>query len=168
MRFKDPKYVGDPINAVQIFNDKEVDELVLLDIAATREGRGPAVRADRGGRRASASCRSPTAAASARRGRRGASCSWASRRSSSTRAAVERPAVRARGAARVRRARPSSCRSTCARKLLGRYEVFAEAGRRGTGLDPVDYARRMEAPAPARSSSPRSIATGRWRATTST
>src|SRR5689334_8413323 len=40
-RFKDPKYVGDPINAIKIFNDKEVDELVLLDITATREGRGP-------------------------------------------------------------------------------------------------------------------------------
>ena len=36
-----PKYVGDPINAVRIFNDKEVDELMVLDIDATREGRGP-------------------------------------------------------------------------------------------------------------------------------
>jgi cyclase len=41
MRFKDPKYVGDPINAVRIFNEKEVDELMVLDIDATREGRGP-------------------------------------------------------------------------------------------------------------------------------
>lgn len=32
--FKDPKYVGDPINAVKIFNEKEVDELILLDITA--------------------------------------------------------------------------------------------------------------------------------------
>ena len=39
--FKDPKYVGDPINAVKIFNEKEVDELMVLDIDATREGRGP-------------------------------------------------------------------------------------------------------------------------------
>lgn len=41
VRFKNPVYVGDPINAVKIFNDKEVDELMLLDIDATREGRGP-------------------------------------------------------------------------------------------------------------------------------
>ena len=40
-RFGAPKYVGDPINAVRIFNDKEVDELMVLDIDATREGRGP-------------------------------------------------------------------------------------------------------------------------------
>jgi cyclase len=39
--FKDPKYVGDPINAVKIFNEKEVDELMVLDIDATVEGRGP-------------------------------------------------------------------------------------------------------------------------------
>ena len=40
-RFKDPKYVGDPINAIRIFNEKEVDELMLLDITASKENRGP-------------------------------------------------------------------------------------------------------------------------------
>lgn len=39
--FKDPKYVGDPINAVRIFNEKESDELIVLDIDATVEGREP-------------------------------------------------------------------------------------------------------------------------------
>jgi cyclase len=34
-QFKDPKYVSDPLNAVKIFNAKEVDELVFLDIDAT-------------------------------------------------------------------------------------------------------------------------------------
>jgi len=38
-KFKDPVYVGDPINAVKIFNDKEVDELILLDITATNENK---------------------------------------------------------------------------------------------------------------------------------
>ena len=41
VKFSDPKYVGDPINAVRIFNDKEVDELVFLDIGATPSGAGP-------------------------------------------------------------------------------------------------------------------------------
>jgi len=36
-RFTDAKYVGDPINAVRIFNEKEVDELIVLDISATVE-----------------------------------------------------------------------------------------------------------------------------------
>ena len=40
-KFKNPKYVGDPINAVRIFNNKEVDELILLDYTATTEDRIP-------------------------------------------------------------------------------------------------------------------------------
>lgn len=40
-KFKDPKYVGDPINAIKIFNEKEVDEMVFLDIMASREGKQP-------------------------------------------------------------------------------------------------------------------------------
>lgn len=41
VRFKDPKYVGDPINAVKIFNEKEADELIVLDIDATAKGLEP-------------------------------------------------------------------------------------------------------------------------------
>lgn len=41
VRFKDPKYIGDPVNAVRIFNEKEVDELVFLDIKSSREGQPP-------------------------------------------------------------------------------------------------------------------------------
>ena len=41
IKFKDPTYVGDPINAVKIFNEKEIDEIVILDIHATRQNRGP-------------------------------------------------------------------------------------------------------------------------------
>jgi imidazole glycerol-phosphate synthase subunit HisF len=41
VKFKDPKYVGDPINAVKIFNEKDVDEIMVLDIDASVEHRGP-------------------------------------------------------------------------------------------------------------------------------
>jgi len=41
VKFSDAKYVGDPINAVKIFNEKEVDELVVLDIDATVNSREP-------------------------------------------------------------------------------------------------------------------------------
>lgn len=41
VKFKSPKYVGDPINAVKIFNEKEVDELIVLDIDATVNGVEP-------------------------------------------------------------------------------------------------------------------------------
>jgi cyclase len=41
LKFANPKYVGDPINAIRIFNDKEVDELMVLDIGASKERREP-------------------------------------------------------------------------------------------------------------------------------
>ncbi|EMK6688395.1 imidazole glycerol phosphate synthase subunit HisF, partial [Vibrio cholerae] len=41
VNFKSAKYVGDPINAVKIFNEKEVDELIVLDIDASASGKSP-------------------------------------------------------------------------------------------------------------------------------
>lgn len=41
VKFKNPSYVGDPINAIKIFNDKEVDELIFIDINASKEKRKP-------------------------------------------------------------------------------------------------------------------------------
>jgi imidazole glycerol-phosphate synthase subunit HisF len=41
VKFKNHQYIGDPINAVKIFNDKEVDEMVVLDISATTGKRAP-------------------------------------------------------------------------------------------------------------------------------
>ena len=41
VRFRNPNYIGDPVNAVKIYNEKEVDELIFLDISATRESREP-------------------------------------------------------------------------------------------------------------------------------
>ena len=40
-KFKEPRYLGDPMNAVRIFNEKEVDELAVFDISATVNGKGP-------------------------------------------------------------------------------------------------------------------------------
>lgn len=40
-KFKDAVYIGDPVNAVRIFSEKEADEIVVLDIDASREGREP-------------------------------------------------------------------------------------------------------------------------------
>jgi cyclase len=41
IKFKNPSYIGDPINAIKIFNDKEVDELILIDINASKQKRKP-------------------------------------------------------------------------------------------------------------------------------
>lgn len=44
VRFKNPSYVGDPVNAIKIYNEKEVDELILVDISATVERRPPSFK----------------------------------------------------------------------------------------------------------------------------
>jgi cyclase len=41
VKFKNPTYIGDPINAIKIYNDKEVDELVIIDINASKQKRKP-------------------------------------------------------------------------------------------------------------------------------
>lgn len=41
VQFKNPTYIGDPINTMRIFNDKEVDEIIILDITATKDRHGP-------------------------------------------------------------------------------------------------------------------------------
>lgn len=41
VKFSKPTYIGDPINAVKIFNEMEADELVFLDVSATNENRTP-------------------------------------------------------------------------------------------------------------------------------
>jgi cyclase len=41
VKFKNPVYIGDPMNTVRLFNEKEANEIVVLDIGATPENRGP-------------------------------------------------------------------------------------------------------------------------------
>jgi imidazole glycerol-phosphate synthase subunit HisF len=41
VQFGNPKYIGDPLNAVRIFNEKQVDELMVVDIDASRHGKAP-------------------------------------------------------------------------------------------------------------------------------
>lgn len=56
VKFSSEKYVGDPINAVRIFNEKEVDELIVVDIDATTKGTGPDLKMIE---RLAAECRMP-------------------------------------------------------------------------------------------------------------
>lgn len=41
VRFKNPKYIGDPLNAIKIFNEKEVDEVIVLDISKSKKIKRP-------------------------------------------------------------------------------------------------------------------------------
>ena len=56
VKFREDKYLGDPINAVKIFNEKKVDEIILLDIDATTQARVPNYKLIQS---IAAQCRSP-------------------------------------------------------------------------------------------------------------
>jgi cyclase len=141
-RFKDPRYVGDPINAIKIFNDKEVDELVLLDITASREGREPAFATIE---EVASECFMPLAYGGGIR-----SVEHARR---ILKLGVEKVVINS-AAWTLPQLLPDLAREFGAqavvasidvrRKLLGRYEVMVESGSRSTGEDPVAYARRVE------------------------
>ena len=141
-RFKDPKYVGDPINAIKIFNDKEVDELVLLDITATRERRGPSFSVIE---EVASECFMPLAY--------GGGLGSVDDARRVLKLGVEKVVFNSatwrapevvRDAAREFGSQAVVASIDVRRKMFGRHEVFVEGGTRGTGIDPVDYARRME------------------------
>lgn len=142
-KFKDPRYLGDPRNVVKIFNDKEADELVLLDITATCEGRGP--RFELIGEIAS-ECFMPLAY-----GGGITSLDEVKRligigieKVVLNSAAVANPGL-VEATARVIGSQSVVVSMDVKQKFLTRrYEVHTHSGTRGSGLDPVAFARRME------------------------
>lgn len=142
VRFSNPKYVGDPINAVRIFNEKEVDELIVLDIDATTEKRGPDMTMIRN---LAAECRMPLCY--------GGGVTSADQiqeivalgveKVSVSAVAVERPDVVARAARSVGNQSVVVVLDV-KRSAAAQYEVFTHNGRNGTGRSPAELARQME------------------------
>lgn len=139
--FRNPTYLGDPINAVKIFNEKEVDELVVLDIAASRRGLAPdeALIADLaseafmpiaygGGVR--------SAERAARLARLGVEKIIVDS------AAIARPALVSEMAARLGSS-STLVSMTVSRDWRGRWRVYDPCRRRRLTVDPVAYARAM-------------------------
>ncbi len=141
VRFKDPIYVGDPINAIRIFNDKEVDELVFLDIMASREGRGPALHAIRD---FASECFMPVGYGGGIRSVHDARTilMLGIEKVILNTAALKQPQLVA-DLSREFGAQAVVVSIDVRRKLLGGYEVMAAGGTEKTGLKPVDHARRM-------------------------
>jgi len=141
-QFKDPKYIGDPINAIKIFNDKEVDELVLLDITASAEGRGPAFAAIE---EVASECFMPLAygggIGSVEDIRR--ILKLGVEKVILNTAAWRDPQV-LQQASREFGAQAIVASIDVRRKLLGGYDVCVERATRALRIDPVTYARRME------------------------
>ena len=141
VRFDKPKYVGDPLNAVRIFNEKEVDELMVLDIDATRERREPDYTLIRN---LAAECRMPLAYGGGVHSVEQVErlVSLGVEKVAVSAAAVADPALVAAAASRV--GRQSVVAVLDVRAVGSRWKVFTHNGTRATGLDAVDLARRLE------------------------
>lgn len=142
-QFKDPKYVGDPLNAVKIFNEKEVDELMVLDIDATARGREPDYKLIAN---LAAECRMPLCYG----GGVGSLdqiqhiVGLGVEKVALSNAALTRPGLIAEAAAKVGRQSVVVVLDVRRQGRSGRYEVFTRNGSVATGLEVVKLARRFE------------------------
>jgi cyclase len=143
VRFKEPKYVGDPINAVKIFNEKETDELIVLDIDASAEGREPNYTMIS---HLALECRMPLCygggVKSAEQAKRIVGLGVEKVAISS--AAVEDPDLIGRIAAQVGSQSCVVVLDVCRRPSGGTWEVRTRNGTHATGKDAIALARQAE------------------------
>jgi imidazole glycerol-phosphate synthase subunit HisF len=141
--FRDPKYVGDPLNAVRIFNEKEVDELMVLDIDATVLNREPNYKLIA---QLAAECRMPLSYGG------GVSTPEQAERIIGlgvekvgiSRATIDRPALITEVAERLGRQSIVVVMDVKTKRDTGRYELYTHNGTRAAGIDPVSFAKRAE------------------------
>lgn len=142
-RFGDEKYVGDPINAVRIFNEKEVDELIVLDIDATVEGREPDYAMIEN---LAAECRMPLSygggISNVEQSKR--IMSLGVEKVSLSAAAIARPDLIGEIAAQVGNQSVVVVLDV-KRRMLGGYRAFTHNGKVDTKRSPVDFAREAQA-----------------------
>lgn len=141
-KFGEDRYVGDPLNAVRIFNEKGVDELIVLDIDATTQGREP----DYGLiKNMAAECRMPLGY--------GGGVSTVDQAKRIMALGVEKvslsAAVAARPALVADIARQVGSQSVVVvldvkKKMLGGYSTFVHNGTKDTKRDPVTFACELE------------------------
>lgn len=142
VKFSDPKYVGDPINAVKIFNEKEVDEIIVLDIDASAEGREPDYALIRS---LAAECRMPLCYGGGVRNVEQVESIIALgvEKVAMSTAAIGNPDLIAKAATLVGSQSIVVVMDIMKTTTAG-YEVFAGNGRRATGRGPAEFAKAAE------------------------
>ena len=142
VKFKDPRYLGDPINIVRIFNDKEVDELIFLDITATVENRPPNFEILG---KITSECFMPLGYGGGIRTLEDVRKLLAIgvEKIVLNTSAVENPSL-IRAAADYAGSQAVVISIDVKKTMFGKYEVYTRGGRKATGLDPVKFAVEME------------------------
>ena len=143
VQFKNHRYVGDPINAVKIFNEKEVDEIAIIDISATRERRPPRIKeiAEMAGE--AFMPLSYGGGITTIDEIKEILFNGVEKVILNT-SALQKPALLTE-AARLFGAQSVVASIDVRKNWLGRYGVYAENGTKRTNYDPVAFAREMEA-----------------------
>jgi len=142
IKFNSAKYLGDPINIVKIFNDKEVDELVFLDITATAEGKKPPFNLVS---QIASECFMPLCYGGGVRNMEDMKqlFNLGVEKVSVNSYAVEKPTF-IKEAADLFGSQSIIVSIDAKRNLWGKYEVFTHGGRKATGMRPVEFAIEME------------------------
>ncbi len=142
-KFKDPKYVGDPINAVKIFNEKEVDELMVVDIDATSNNGEPDYKMIEN---LATECRMPLCYGGGIKTLVQAQriFSLGVEKISVSSAAIENPFIISAMAERVGNQSVVVVLDVKKKALSNKYEVFTNNGTKSTGIDPIPFALKMQ------------------------
>lgn len=142
VQFKEHKYIGDPINAVRIFNEKESDELMVIDIDATRDNREPDYKMIEN---LAAECRMPLCYGGGVKTVEQAQriFSLGVEKIAISSAAVSNPGLVAELARRVG-SQSVVVVLDVKKKIFGGYELYTHNGKKGTGKSPFEFANRME------------------------
>lgn len=143
VRFGSPKYVGDPINAVRIFNEKEVDELIVLDIDATAKNAEPDYVMIRN---LAAECRMPLCYGGGVRTVEQAVriIKMGVEKIAISSSAIEDPSLVSRMAAYVGSQSVVVVMDVRKDPKGGAYEIWTHKGTKNTHRDPVEFARELE------------------------
>lgn len=137
VKFKDYKYVGDPINAVKIFNEKKVDELMVLDIDASVEGYAPDMRMIKN---LAEECRMPLCYGGGIKTveQAGSIINLGVEKIAISSAAIENPDLIS-GISKELGSQSVIVVLDVKKKISGKYEIFIHNGKKATGLELFDY-----------------------------
>lgn len=141
-QFRDPTYLGDPVNIVRIFNDKEADELAIFDICASLERKRPNFDLLKD---IASECFMPLCYGGGIRSLDDIRIllSIGFEKVCLNTYAVENPEF-VRRASDMFGSQSIVVAIDVKKSFFGKYEVLAGGGRKKTGLEPVQYARKME------------------------
>jgi cyclase len=143
VRFSEPRYVGDPINAVRIFNEKEVDELIVIDIDATVQGKEPDYKMIEN---LAAECRMPLCYGGGIKTTDQAAriFSLGAEKIAISSAAIDNPSLISSVARQVGKQSVVIVLDAKKDKIPGSYVLMTHNGTINTGIDPVEFAKKAE------------------------